>query len=176
MTAPGTLVSGGNPLESIPSAVWQGGGLTLGQVKDLTGLDSPAIQNWIKRGYVAPPENRKYSKDRVARILTINALRETMKLETVAKLISYVNGSLVDSSDDLIPDSQLYDMFCRAVEVFDGDLYVDQAVLRQSIAQGCSCLGDTQAAERIARTLMLMCTCYRSIMIKRTVDDIIEAL
>lgn len=176
MNAPGTLSPGGNPLRDIPERIWAGGGLTLGQIKDMTGLDAPAIQNWIKRGYVAPPSSRKYSKDKTARILIINALRESMKLETIARLIGYVNGSLIDTSDDLIPDSELYDMFCVAVEVFGEDLYAGDERLTRGIAAGCERFENPVARKRIEETLTLMCAYYRSILIKRTVENLIEAL
>ena len=46
-------------------------------------------------------------------ILTINALKNVFTMEKICSLLSYVNGQLTDSSDDLIDDQILYFMFVR---------------------------------------------------------------
>ena len=58
-----------NPLRGIPSPIWKSGGLLLGQIREMTGLDASAVQNWIKRGYISPPRRKKYTADQTARIL-----------------------------------------------------------------------------------------------------------
>ena len=90
-------------------------GMTLSQICDITGLEPAAVQNWIKRGYVNPAVNRKYSKGQVARIILIHMLREALVIEKVAKLLSYVNGDLLDRSDDIMDDSDIYDCLCRVL-------------------------------------------------------------
>ncbi len=87
-------------------------GITLSQVCEITGLEASTVQNWIKRGYVNPPSGRKYSKSQVARIILINMLREAMIIEKAAKLLSYVNGNLLDRSDDIMDDSDIYQCLC----------------------------------------------------------------
>lgn len=94
-------------------ALFLAGGLTLSQVAAITGLEPYAIQNWVKRGFLSPPQGKRYSRDQVCRIITINMLKGTLTLEQVCSLIAYVNGDLADSSDDLISDSELYFMFVR---------------------------------------------------------------
>ena len=84
------------------------GGLTLSQLSTLTGLGGSTIQNWIKRGWVSATIGKKYSEKQVLRILLINMLRSAMKLEDIAKLMSYVNGDVDDNSDDIIADIHLY--------------------------------------------------------------------
>ena len=36
------------------------GGLSLGQVCTITGLQPSTIQNWVKRSFIPHPENKKY--------------------------------------------------------------------------------------------------------------------
>ena len=84
-----------------------GGGLLLSQVSEMTGLPGATIQNWVKRGWVSSPVNKRYSDLHVARILLINLLRPAMKLDSIAALLAYVNGSVDDRSDDIIPEPQL---------------------------------------------------------------------
>lgn len=84
------------------------GGLTLGQVAQLTGLEPHVIQNWVKRGFLAPPKNRRYTQRQFCRVALIHMLRGCFQLDTVTGLLSYLNGSLALESDDIIDDSQLY--------------------------------------------------------------------
>lgn len=88
-------------------------GISLSQVCEITGLEPGTVQNWVKRGYVSSPVGRKYSKGQVARIILINMLRETLVIEKAVKLLSYVNGNLVDSSDDIVDDSDIYKCLCN---------------------------------------------------------------
>ena len=87
------------------------GGLTLSQVSSITGLETHTIQNWVKRGFLPPPQNKRYNKEQLCRIILIHMLRGTLPLEQICSLIRYINGSLTDESDDIIDDAVLYFMF-----------------------------------------------------------------
>lgn len=108
---PGTRVpiSTAGLLEGIFTAT---NGVTLSQVCEIVGLEASTVQNWIKRGYVNPPVGRKYSKNQLGRIILINLLRDTFVIERIARLISYVNGNLLDRSDDIMDDSDIYQCLC----------------------------------------------------------------
>ncbi len=94
-------------------AMFFSGGLSLGQVATLTGLEPYAIQNWVKRGFLSPPQRKKYNLSQVCRILNINMLRSVLPMEQICRLLEYINGQLDNDSDDLIDDSRLYFMFVR---------------------------------------------------------------
>lgn len=96
-------------------SMFLGGGLTLGQVATITGLENHVIQNWVKRGFLPPPVAKRYSMEQLCRIVTINMLKGTLPLERISSLLSYINGSLTDESDDIIDDTVLYFMFVRLV-------------------------------------------------------------
>lgn len=87
-------------------------GITLSQVCEIADLEAGTVQNWVKRGYVNPPVGRKYKKGQVARIILINMLRETLALEKIAQILSHVNGDLLDRSDDIMDDSDIYNCLC----------------------------------------------------------------
>ena len=89
------------------------GGMVLGQVSNISGLEPYMIQNWVKRGFLAPPKNKRYTLRQLCRILNISMLRGALPMEKICGLLTYVNGHLDDESDDLIDDSQLYFMFVR---------------------------------------------------------------
>ena len=91
------------------------GGLSLSQVCAVTGLEGSTIQNWVKRGWVEHPIGKRYEEVHIARILIINALKECIKLEHIAMLMSYVNGLAQDGSEAIIKESTLYNYLCEAL-------------------------------------------------------------
>ena len=91
------------------------GGLTLSQLSKLTGLEGTTIQNWIKRGWVSSAKSKKYSEKQVVRILLINMLRGAMKLDDIARIMSFINGDVEDTTDDIISDINLYNLLCRII-------------------------------------------------------------
>lgn len=91
------------------------GGLSLSQVCSITGLEGSTIQNWVKRGLVARPIDKKYFERQLARILLINSLRDSMQLDRIAALLRYLNGLVEDESDDIISEAQLYDYLCGII-------------------------------------------------------------
>ena len=92
-------------------ALFLGGGIALSQVTSITGLDPYMIQNWVKRGFLSKPEQKRYTLNQLCRIITINMLKGVLTLDRVCSLLSYVNGKLDDENDDLIDDAELYFLF-----------------------------------------------------------------
>ena len=89
------------------------------QITSLTGLRAPTVQNWVKRGWVSNPVNKRYSPVHVARILLINLLRPAMRLEQIAAVLTMINGSVDDRADDIIPETKLYNDLCDAILALD---------------------------------------------------------
>ena len=118
-TLPGTTIpvdwSRPEEAETRLNSLFLAGGLMLSQVASLTGLEPYVIQNWVRRGFAAPPERKRYSRRQFCRIVLINMLKDSMQLDKICTLLSYVNGELDDESDDLIDDAQLYLYFVRLV-------------------------------------------------------------
>ncbi|MBP1737600.1 MAG: hypothetical protein H6Q60_1481 [Oscillospiraceae bacterium] len=112
---PGTTIevdsSRENAAEQLLSPLFLAGGLTLSQVAQLTGLEPYIIQNWVKRGFVSPPLSKRYSKKQFCRIVMINLLKDSLRIEKICSLLSYLNGVLDDETDDIIDDFRLYCCF-----------------------------------------------------------------
>ena len=100
-------------LEQRFSDLFLAGGMVLSQVANLTGLEAHTVQNWVKRGFLPPPEQKKYNICQLCRILNINMLRSALPLERICGLLSYINGRLDDTADDIIDDARLYFLFVR---------------------------------------------------------------
>lgn len=97
------------------------GGLSLSQLSQLTGIESTTIQNWVKRGWVTPSTGKKYGERSVVRILLINIIRGTLKLEEIARLMRIVNGDVIDQEDDILHDTQLYNLLCSVIYEVEED-------------------------------------------------------
>ena len=112
---PGTTLEGlrsnADRTDGLFQSLFLAGGLTLSQVASITGLEPYTIQNWVKRGFLSPPRNKRYDMEQVCRIIIINMLKGALPLEQPCSLISYINGSLTDESDDTIDDAVLYFKF-----------------------------------------------------------------
>lgn len=95
------------------SSMFLAGGMVLSQVANITGLEPYTVQNWVKRGFLPPPEQKKYTMRQLCRIINIHMLRASLPLERICGLLSYVNGRLDDTADDIIDDAKLYFLFVR---------------------------------------------------------------
>ena len=116
-TIPGsTLEIDQSQVENVASvfgSMFLPGGMVLSQVSQISGLSSYTIQNWVKRSFLSPPLDKKYSMRQLCRILNINMLKGALTMEQICGLLSYINGALDDEADDLIDDAELYFMFVK---------------------------------------------------------------
>lgn len=156
--------------------IFMTGGLMMSQVSQLTGLEPYIIQNWVKRGYLSSPVNKLYSRRQFCRILTINMLKESLQLETISKLLSYINGVLSDESDDIIDDSKLYDMYIDVLAELEGR--VDDASLEKAIS---GVLVDyvepyVGAKKRLSKVLKTMFLANKAVELKKQAEMILAEL
>ena len=114
---PGTTLEGlrsnADRTDGLFQSMFLAGGLTLSQVASITGLETHTIQNWVKRGFLPPPQGKRYDMEQVCRLININILKGNMPLEQIIHLMSYLNGSLTDESDDLVDDTMLFFLFVK---------------------------------------------------------------
>ena len=116
-TIPGTVLridrDNADGVEEMFSSMFLAGGMVLSQVASITGLEPYTVQNWVKRGFLSPPKNKRYTLQQLCRILHINMLKEVMPLERICSLLRYINGKLDQEDDDIIDDAVLYFLFVR---------------------------------------------------------------
>ena len=121
---PGTIMSKtqmGNVtgMEFLNKVFYITDGIMLSHIREISGIDGSTLQNWTKRGFVSLSKMKKYNKDQLARILIINMMRDSMQLDNISKLLTYVNGNAGDPDDDIIPESELYDYLCKVIDKLD---------------------------------------------------------
>ena len=172
---PGTVISipreESDRVEERFSSLFLAGGMVLSQVANISGLEPYTVQNWVKRGFLPPPENKHYSLRQLCLILNINMLRASLALEKVGVLLSYVNGRLDDTADDIIDDAELYFLFVRlAARARQLD---DPALWRQAMD---AALADYRepvpgARERVEKALQAMMTAWVAAQMRQQAEN-----
>ena len=177
---PGTTLEGklseADQIEGQLHSLFLAGGLTLSQVASITGLETYTIQNWVKRGFLSSPKNKRYDAEQVCRILNINLLKAVLPLEQVADLMAYLNGSLTDESDDLVDDTMLYFFFVRLAaraRYIGGDQTWDDALAEVTASYADPVPGARQKLEKV---LKIMLTAWVSGRIKAEAEKMIAEL
>lgn len=179
-TIPGTVLPydaamGRELFAAVTSLCQVAGGLSLSQVTAITGLEASTIQNWVKRGWVSRTVGKKYNRRQFARILLINVLRDCLPLEKIAQLLSGVNGSVEDVSDDIIDEGELYNRLCMLLTEMDdlrsGTVVIREAVNRQ-LADYRGPKLDSKAC--LSRALEIMVLAYQASRLKQLAEHRLE--
>ena len=158
------------------SAMFLGGGIVLSQVTGITGLEAYTVQNWVKRGFLSPPERKHYSLEQLCRIININMLKNVLPMERIVGLLSYINGDLDDESDDIIGDSQLYFMFVRLAaqsRMMNTPQGRDECIAKELADYREPVPG---AKERVEKVLRIMLTAWASAQLRQVTEQMLEDL
>lgn len=181
-TLPGTVLSvdADRPqaAEEVFSSLFLASGLVLSQVTQVTGLEPYIIQNWVRRGFLAPPKQRKYTRRQLSRILMINALKSTLSIEQICKLLSYINGALDDEGDDTIDDTELYGAFVLVAGSVQKHGLTSESEMNRLIADGLKDYKEPSpgAKERIEQVLRIMITAWRAAQLQTKAQSMMNAL
>ncbi len=175
---PGTVLQGKrSEAAHIPDqfrSMFLGGGMVLSQVAAITGLEPYTVQNWVRRGFLTPPEKKRYTLRQLCRIININMLKGALPIEAVCSLLGYINGQLDDESDDIIDDSVLYFMFvglaARARELYDPS--DAEQVLEQTMADYKEPVPG--AKERVEKALRIMLTAYLAARMRQEAERMLN--
>lgn len=179
-TIPGTVLQADEQdaehIEAILQPMFLAGGMVLSQVASITGLEPYIIQNWVKRGFLSPPQNKRYTLRQLCRILIINTLKGALPMDRICGMLGYINGILSDESDDIIDDSVLYFMFVRLVSRAKE---LDRADHWESAIEAV--LADYQepcpgARARIAKVLRIMVVGHISSRMKQEAEMLLSEL
>lgn len=157
-------------------AMFLAGGIALSQVSYITGLEPHTIQNWVKRGFLTSPQQKRYSLRQLCRILNINMLKDALAMEQICGLMTYINGHLDDESDDIIDDSQLYFMFLRLATYHR---QMNDPAGRERFLQ--QVLADYQepypgAGERVCQVLRIMMTAWAAAQLRQVAEKMVKEL
>lgn len=179
-TLPGTILNIDRAdaafVEKQFASMFLAGGIVLSQVSGITGLEPYTVQNWVKRGFLPPPDHKRYNMNQLCRIININMLKRSLLMEQICGLLGYINGSLVDTSDDMIDDSKLYFMFVKlaaqAPSLRDPNEADDSiALILRDYAEPVP-----GAKERVAKVLKVMVTAWAAARLHDSANKMVEQL
>ncbi len=177
---PGTTLTGerdqADSVANLFQPLFLAGGLTLSQVASVTGLEPYTIQNWVKRGFLPPPRNKRYDMEQLCRLINMNILKGTMPLEQIVHLMSYLNGSLADESDDLVDDTMLFFLFVKLASrarYIGGSKAWDDALVEITADYREPIPG---AREKLIKVLKIMLTVWCANMLKTQAETMIAQL
>ena len=159
------------------SHIFSAGGGVLSQISRMTGLEPHTIQNWVKRGYLSPPQHRQYSERQFVRVVIINLLRQSLQLDEITDLLSYINGKLSDEADDAVDDPTLYHMFCNVLCAI-GERYPTPEVIGEAARAELFCFSEREPGDkkRIEKVLSVMVYAYLSSAAKQRIDRLLHGL
>jgi len=179
-TIPGTTLTGqrdsADTIDALFGPLFLAGGLTLSQVASITGLEPYTIQNWVKRGFLPPPRGKRYDMEQVCRLINMNILKGTMPLEQIIHLMSYLNGTLADESDDLVDDTQLFFFFVKLASrarYIGGTQTWDDALMEITESYREPIPG---AREKLINVLKIMLTVWCANMLKAQAENMLSQL
>jgi DNA-binding transcriptional MerR regulator len=179
---PGTTIEISELTKGISRTLFDGifaaGGITLSQVSVMTGLEPYMIQNWVKRGFVSSPQKRQYSKDQFARIVTLNMLKESLQLDKICDMLSYINGALDDESDNLINDSELYHKYVDLVAESKGGIITDSQAIAKAVENAAKEYEEPipGARQRLIKILQVMTYAHYASISRKAAEEILSKL
>ncbi len=158
------------------SAMFLAGGIALGQIANITGLEPYTVQNWVKREFLPPPERKRYNMNQLCRVVTINMLKSVLPMERICGLLTYINGDLDDTSDDIIDDAALYFMFVKLAAGFRGMHNPDgrDDAIEASLADYREPVPG--ARERVKKVLQIMLTAWAADLLNKQTARMVENL
>ncbi len=155
-------------------AMFMAGGMVLSQVSAVTGLESYMVQNWVKRGFLPSPQQKRYDLNQLCRIININMLRRVLPMERIVGLLSYINGHLDDTSDDIIDDSKLYFLFVSIAARLKQNPENMEEALQVALEDYTSpILG---ARERVEKVLRIMLTAWAAAQLHEKTERLLQEL
>lgn len=179
-TIPGTMLKikrdDAARVDGLFQSMFLTGGMVLSQVSNISGLEPYAVQNWVKRGFLSPPQRKRYSMNQVCRIININMLKSALPMEDICGLLQYINGDLDDESDDLIDDAALYFLFVRLAahhrqmnNAHGRDEYLEKIL--EGYAETAA-----GAKERVKKVLQVMLTAWAASLLRQQAETMVAQL
>ncbi len=157
------------------SHIFSAGGVVLSQISHMTGLEPHTVQNWVKRGFLSPPQHRQYTERQFARVVIINLLRQSMQIDKIVELLSSINGKLSDEGDDRIDDPTLYNMFANLLCAI-GEGYPSQEAVKAAAQAELEGFPERYAGDkkRIERVLSVMVYAHLCSAAQKRIDHLLR--
>lgn len=180
-TIPGTILErsrmdDADGIDFLDKVFFISNGIMLTQIREITGIDGTTLQNWLKRGWVASPDHKLYSKEHLARILLINIMRDTLQLSQISGVLRYINGEVDTTEDDIITESRLYDYVCRVIAILADESSSGLNAMENAIRMVTADYIErfTGARARLEMGLKIIVLAYYGSLVKKHTDALVE--
>ena len=100
-------------------------------------------------------------------------LKGAMKLEQIANLMTYINGDVEDTSDDIIDDVTLYNILCRIIFTAEDEGAFEPHMVRELIdreLEKCAANYLVSGEEKLRKAMYIMVMAYRSSYLKSEME------
>ena len=108
--------------------------------------------------------------------MLINILRGTIKLEDIARLMEYINGQVDDLSDDIMHDTELYNLMCQLLTEMSLKNLHSREEIEQEIENRLDDSLESKSRDRLKRVLLIMILGYRASYYRRMAEAEYEEL
>ena len=173
-TLPGTVLQvSEQDVSQIPalfSSMFLSGGMVLSQVCSITGLECYTVQNWVKREFLSPPDNKRYSMVQLCRIIELNMLKSVLPMEQICGFVAYINAQMPTQTLD---DADLYFLFVRLVAFYRQNKDLQQ---RRTYMQKLLTECPQETAHRVKKVLSIMVTAHMASQLRQEAEEMVRQL
>jgi hypothetical protein len=99
-------------------------------------------------------------------------LKGVMRLEQIANLMTYINGDVEDTSDDIIDDVTLYNILCRIIfTAVDEGAFEPNHIRELIVMELEQCASEIHfGADKLSKAMYIMVMAYRSSCLKNEME------
>lgn len=163
-----------NIADGLLAPMFLAGGLVLSQVAEITGLAPHTIQNWVKRGFVSPPKAKRYSREQLSRLLIINALKDSLQIESIIALCAHA-GAYMEANG--MSDTELYCRFADALGALGAGIPA-RGAMRTAVEASLADYAEPYAGAkaRLLNVLEIMLLAYSSSVLHQNAERLLKTL
>ena len=160
--------------EDLLAPMFLAGGLVLSQVAEITGLAPHTIHNWVKRGFVSPPRGKRYARDQLSRLLIINALKDSLQIESIIALCAHAGAYM---GADGMSDTALYCRFTDALGALGAGIPA-RGAMRTAVEASLADYAEPYAGAkaRLLNVLEIMLLAYSSGVLHQNAQRLLKTL
>ena len=105
-------------------------------------------------------------------------LKESLQLDKICEMLSYINGALDDESDNLISDSELYHRYVDLVSGSRGGIITDREAIERAVRESAAGYEEPipGARARLIKILQVMTFAHYASISRKSAEEILSKL
>ena len=104
-------------------------------------------------------------------------LRESLSIDSICRLLSYINNNLSDESDDIISDSELYHIYNDAI-AHSGGVVVDENMILSATEKVTADFVENVPGERkkLIKALQIMAHAHYACISRKKAEELLSCI